>query len=110
MVHTPNAYTIVQERFIQESQDRISVNATSIYLNLMSNRWLGLRLENLGNLIILFASIFAVMAKDHLTSGQAGLSITTALEITGQVSNTFSNMAVAKLLSLQSSLSRKVQE
>ena len=31
-----------QERFIQESQDKVSTNTTSIYLNLMSNRWLGM--------------------------------------------------------------------
>ena len=31
-----------QERFIQESQDRITTNTTSVYLNFMSNRWLGM--------------------------------------------------------------------
>ena len=31
-----------QERFIQESQDRITTNTTSVYSNFMSNRWLGM--------------------------------------------------------------------
>ena len=30
-----------QERFIHESQDKVTVNTTCIYLNMMSNRWLG---------------------------------------------------------------------
>ena len=30
-----------QERFIQQSQDRVTINTTSVYLNSMSNRWLG---------------------------------------------------------------------
>jgi ATP-binding cassette subfamily C (CFTR/MRP) protein 1 len=72
-----------QKRFIQNSQDKVSVNVTSIYLNLMSNRWLGTILENLGNFIIFFAALFAVVAKDSLSAGQAGLSITSSLQIIG---------------------------
>ena len=30
-----------QERFIQQSQDRVTINTKSVYLNSMSNRWLG---------------------------------------------------------------------
>jgi len=72
-----------QERFIQESQDRITTNTTSVYLNFMSNRWLGVRLEAIGNLIIFSASLFAMLAKDSLSGGQAGLSITSSLQIVG---------------------------
>jgi ABC-type multidrug transport system fused ATPase/permease subunit len=72
-----------QTRFIQDSQDKVSVNVTSIYLNLMSNRWLAMRLENLGFLMIFFAALFAVVAKDSLSAGQAGLSITSSFQIIG---------------------------
>jgi ATP-binding cassette subfamily C (CFTR/MRP) protein 1 len=72
-----------QKRFIQDSQDKVSVNVTSIYLNFMSNLWMGTILENLGNLMIFFAALFAVFAKDSLSAGQAGLSITSSLQITG---------------------------
>ena len=30
-----------QDRFIQQSQDKVTINTTSVYLNFMSNRWLG---------------------------------------------------------------------
>jgi ATP-binding cassette subfamily C (CFTR/MRP) protein 1 len=46
-----------QKRFIQDSQDKVSVNVTSIYLNFMSNLWMGTILENLGNLMIFFAAL-----------------------------------------------------
>ena len=49
-----------------------------------------MRLEAIGNLIIfsasLFAfsaSLFAMLAKDSLSGGQAGLSITSSLQIVG---------------------------
>ena len=44
---------------------------------------LGIRLENIGNVIIFFASLFAVLAKDSLSGGQAGLSIASAIQIIG---------------------------
>ena len=72
-----------QARFIQESQNRMTTNVKSIYLNLMSNRWLGIRLEGIGNLFIFFAALFAVLARESLTPGQAGLSITSSLQIIG---------------------------
>ena len=70
-----------EARFIQESQNRMATNVKSVYPNLMSNRWLGVRLENIGNLFIFFAALFAVLARDRLTPGQAGLSITSSMQI-----------------------------
>ncbi len=72
-----------QSRFIQHSQDTVATNVRSVYLNFMSNRWLGTRLENLGNMIIFFASLFAIVAKDSLTPAEAALSITSSLGIIG---------------------------
>ena len=72
-----------EQRFIQESQDKVYQNVQSFYLNVMSNRWLGMRLENIGNCAAFFASLFAIFYKDSLTGGQAGLSITSAIGITG---------------------------
>ena len=33
------------------------------YMCVMMNRWLGVRIELIGNLVVLFASLFAVMAR-----------------------------------------------
>ena len=69
------------DRFIRESEVRVLENVKSFYLSVSSNRWLGVRIELLGNLIILFASLFAVIGRESLSPGLAGLSINYALSI-----------------------------
>lgn len=49
---------------------------------MIANRWLAVRLEMVGNFIILFAALFAVLNRDALSPGIVGLSITYALQIT----------------------------
>ena len=44
-------------------------------------RWLAIRLEFIGNLIIFFAAVFAVVSRNSLQSGLVGLSVTYALQV-----------------------------
>lgn len=69
-----------QDRFIKESEEKVDANQVCCYLTNVSDRWLGIRLEMLGNLLILCAVIFTVLAKD-LNPGLVGLSITYALQV-----------------------------
>nr|DBA34431.1 TPA: hypothetical protein GDO54_001990 [Pyxicephalus adspersus] len=71
-----------QERFIGQNKDVVNENLVCYYNNVISNRWLAVRLEFLGNLMVFFAALFAIQAGDKLTSGIVGLSITYALNIT----------------------------
>ncbi|XP_029673303.1 multidrug resistance-associated protein 1 isoform X3 [Formica exsecta] len=72
----------VQEQFIHESENRVDFNQVCYYPSIIANRWLAVRLEMVGNLIIFFAALFAVLARDTMSSGLVGLSVSYALQIT----------------------------
>ncbi len=46
------------------------------------SRWLAIRLEMLGNIIVLFAALFAVVSRDSIDPGLVGLSLSYASQIT----------------------------
>ncbi|XP_076819730.1 multidrug resistance-associated protein 1-like isoform X2 [Clavelina lepadiformis] len=71
-----------QRRFITQNEEKVDTNQTAYYPNVVSNRWLALRLEIVGNLIVLFAAIFAVIERGRISPGVVGLSISYAMEIT----------------------------
>lgn len=73
-----------QKRFIQESEDKVDFNQSCYFPSIISNRWLAVRLEMVGNLIILFAGLFAVIEKDQ-SPGLVGLSISYALQVSAIV-------------------------
>ncbi|XP_046552046.1 multidrug resistance-associated protein 1-like [Haliotis rubra] len=75
----------VNDRFIRESSERVDKNLTFFSAGLASNRWLAVRLELLGNSIVLFAALFSVITTD-LPSGIVGLSVSYALQITQSLS------------------------
>ena len=52
-----------------------------IYIFFFIFRWLAIRLEFIGNLIIFFAAVFAVVSRNSLQSGLVGLSVTYALQV-----------------------------
>jgi ABC-type multidrug transport system fused ATPase/permease subunit len=72
-----------QPRFIGTSAGAIDRNNRAQFVLKMSDRWLSLRLEVLGSLVVGSAAIFAVMSKDDLYAGLVGLSLSYALSVTG---------------------------
>lgn len=69
-----------KKRFINESENKVDFNQVCYYPSIIANRWLAVRLEMVGNLIILFAALFAVLSDDQ-NSGQVGLSVSYALQV-----------------------------
>ncbi|XP_015279767.1 PREDICTED: multidrug resistance-associated protein 1-like [Gekko japonicus] len=71
-----------QERFMNQNKDLINENLVCFYNNVISNRWLAVRLEFLGNLMAFFAALFAMFADGKVDPATVGLSISYALNIT----------------------------
>uniref|UniRef100_A0A4W5KZ48 ABC-type glutathione-S-conjugate transporter n=1 Tax=Hucho hucho TaxID=62062 RepID=A0A4W5KZ48_9TELE len=71
-----------QDRFLKHNEKVIDENLKSVYPWIISNRWLAIRLEFLGNLVVFFSALLAVIARDSLDSGLVGLSISYALNVT----------------------------
>ncbi|XP_044001771.1 multidrug resistance-associated protein 1 isoform X9 [Aphidius gifuensis] len=71
-----------QQRFIKESENRVDFNQVCFYPSIIANRWLAVRLEMIGNLIIFFAGLFAVLGRNTMSPGLVGLSVSYALQIT----------------------------
>uniref|UniRef100_A0A1I7SBP4 ABC-type glutathione-S-conjugate transporter n=2 Tax=Bursaphelenchus xylophilus TaxID=6326 RepID=A0A1I7SBP4_BURXY len=72
-----------EQRFVQRSQQLIDENIKAYYPSLVANRWLSVRLELIGNLIVFFSGIFAVIFSDYgVTAGLIGLSVSYAFNVT----------------------------
>nr|XP_019944660.1 PREDICTED: canalicular multispecific organic anion transporter 1 [Paralichthys olivaceus] len=71
-----------QERFLKKNEKVLDENLRSIYPWVVSNRWLAIRLEFLGNLVVFFSALLAVINRENLDSSLVGLSISSALNIT----------------------------
>ncbi|NWZ46621.1 MRP3 protein, partial [Haliaeetus albicilla] len=68
--------------FVDISDLKMDENQKSYYPGIVSNRWLGIRVEFVGNCIVLFAALFAVIGKNSLNAGLVGLSVSYALQVT----------------------------
>ncbi|KAG8507864.1 Canalicular multispecific organic anion transporter 2 [Galemys pyrenaicus] len=64
------------------SDIKVDTNQKTWYPYIISNRWLGIRLECVGNFVVLFAALFAVIGRSSLSPGLVGLSVSYALKVT----------------------------
>lgn len=69
-----------EDRFIEESERKVDKNQCCNYPAIISNRWLAVRLEMLGNLVIFFAALFSVIGRDK-ESEWVGLAVTYSLQV-----------------------------
>ncbi|XP_054832209.1 ATP-binding cassette sub-family C member 3 [Eublepharis macularius] len=71
-----------EKSFVHISDMKVNDNQKSYYPGIVSNRWLGIRVEFVGNCVVFFAALFAVLSKSTLTAGLVGLSVSYALQVT----------------------------
>lgn len=82
-ISTVRAYN-QQERFEFINEGRIDLNMKAYYPTVCANRWLAVRLEFIGSIIILSAASLAVVTlpSGRITPGTIGLAMSYALQIT----------------------------
>ena len=74
-----------QKRFAIENEWRMDANLRAYYPSVSANRWLAVRLEFLGSIIIFAAATFAIISVTTgggLSAGLVGLAMSYALQIT----------------------------
>ena len=79
----------MEDQFIRQSEFTVDENQRAGFPSVVSNRWLAVRLETVGNLITFFACLLAALGRDHLTAGFIGLAVSHAMSVT-QVSHVMS--------------------
>ncbi|KAI7889943.1 multi drug resistance-associated protein MRP [Mucor mucedo] len=84
-VSTIRAYE-QQNRFMFENEGKLDDNQRAYFPSISCNRWLAVRLEFLGSIIILAAALFAVLGvvygSSRIDAGLVGLSVSYALNVT----------------------------
>ncbi|KAF9912167.1 hypothetical protein EC991_000577 [Linnemannia zychae] len=73
------------KRFIAENAARADVSANAYFAWIVTNRWLQIRLECLGSVIVLAAALFAVLSRDTLNPASAGLALSYAMGVTQDI-------------------------
>jgi ATP-binding cassette subfamily C (CFTR/MRP) protein 1 len=79
-VSTLRAYAC-QYRFIKKMEKNVDDNNIYVFITNFADRWLGLRLEFIGNLVTTLSALFAVFSRNTLSPGLVGLSISLSLSV-----------------------------
>ncbi|KAG0096002.1 hypothetical protein BGZ93_005137 [Podila epicladia] len=74
-----------EDRFILENAARANIAGNAYFSWVTSNRWLQIRLEGLGAVVVLAAALFIVLSRGRLPPQAVGLSLTYALSVTGDI-------------------------
>ncbi|XP_025097264.1 multidrug resistance-associated protein 1-like [Pomacea canaliculata] len=82
--HVIRAYG-AQQRFAADSEHKVDACQTCNYNSNGANRWLGVRLDFIGSILILAAATFTVISRNTLSAGIVGLSLSYAMEVTGKL-------------------------
>lgn len=73
-----------EKRFAMENEWRVDANLRAYFPSISANRWLAVRLEFIGSIIILCSAGFAIISVSkggRLSAGQVGLAMSYALQV-----------------------------
>ncbi|XP_069315906.1 ATP-binding cassette sub-family C member 2 isoform X2 [Eulemur rufifrons] len=71
-----------QQRFLNHNQAGTDTNQKCVFSWIVSNRWLAIRLELIGNLIVFCAALMMVIYRDTVSGDTVGFVLSNALNIT----------------------------
>lgn len=71
------------EMFLKRIYRKIDENTSIYHMSIAAARWLSIRLECLGNLVVLITMLSCVILREQISPGMVGLCITCSLTITG---------------------------
>lgn len=69
------------DSFIKENQKRMDVENRAYYLSITNQRWLGVRLDMLGALLVLIVALLTTASSTPITGGNAGIALTYMLTV-----------------------------
>ncbi|KAF9359122.1 hypothetical protein BGX34_008531 [Mortierella sp. NVP85] len=73
------------ERFIKDNAEKTNISTNAYFSWVIANRWLQIRLEALGSVVVLAAALFAVLGRNTLSAANAGLALSYALSVTQDI-------------------------
>lgn len=77
-----------QTQFIDQLDDFVNNNNRAYYLQLMIQRWLGVRLEFFGALICFFTALFCVLGANSISGALIGIALSYSLQVTTSMNMT----------------------
>ncbi|KAF9581949.1 hypothetical protein BGW38_000856, partial [Lunasporangiospora selenospora] len=75
----------LNERFIEANAAKSDLTANARFVWSVGNRWMVIRLEALGSVIVLAAALFAVLNRKSLSPSLVGMSLSYALNVTQDI-------------------------
>ncbi|KAI8834383.1 P-loop containing nucleoside triphosphate hydrolase protein [Chytriomyces cf. hyalinus JEL632] len=85
-----------QNRFIRKMHALVDANASPMFLIFAGQRWIGLRLETIGNILVLTVAMYASVQRLVVSPSQIGLALSYLLQTT-----TLLNMLVFQLVEVE---------
>ena len=69
-------------RFVHQNQDNVDTNVRAYWMSNLINRWLGVRLDFIGALILLAVSLLCIGLRNSINAGFVGLVLGYSLSLT----------------------------
>ncbi|CDH08440.1 probable ATP-dependent bile acid permease [Zygosaccharomyces bailii ISA1307] len=71
-----------ESRFMQENLHKVDENNKPFFYLWVANRWLAMRIDLIGSLVVFGSGVFILLNIDNIDSGMAGISLTYAITFT----------------------------